>query len=269
MRTVQPPDVEDHLTLEQLSALLDGEAGDDARAHRDSCDRCAAALTRMVEAREVLRQEPTLPPQLVDAAIAAGVGALPRSNVAPLAPRWRTNPLPWLAGAAAALVAVLGLASLVNGGVGDRDADTVANGVAESADEFGASSGGSATAGGGSGGATADAESQQDLSAGDGDSVGGAGGGSTGRSAAPPPARAFDSEDALVAYLRESADKMTTTATSCSTEASAALGAPVEALRSEDVSWQDGTATLWVDPNARRAVLMRPGGCSLLADLRY
>ena len=260
MGTVQQPDVEDHLTLEQLSALLDEESPDDARAHAETCQRCSALRERLRAAREVIRDDVALPAEAIERAVAAGVGAMGSSNVVSLTERRRRNPLPWLAGVAAALVGVLGLAALVNGGDDRQDADTFA---VESAEPDAALDDGVQDDGGTTARATADGE--EDLFAGQsGGSTGGAGGAS-----APAPLRAFDSEEQVVDYLRESAVAMSTTATSCQSEATASLGVPLERLRSEDVTWQDGSGSLWVDPAERRAVLMRPGGCSLLADLRY
>ena len=260
MATVQPPDVQEHLTLEQLSDLVDDEATDDARSHVTTCDRCSAAVGRMRDARSVVIEEVALPAGAIDAAVAAGVAALTASpsNVQPLAQRRRPTPLPWLAAVAAVLVGLLGVGALVlANGDGDRqDADTFATGADATAEQSLEDAGDGATAGGASGG----------VSAADGAAP------ETGgelRTAAPAPRRAFDTEEQVVDYLRESGDTLSTTATACSAEAMAALAAPLEQLRSEDVLWQAGSGALWVDPVARRAVLMRPGGCSLLADLRY
>ena len=252
--------MENHLELEQLSDLLDGEAAPDLRAHAESCAECGRRLDRLQEARAVVATEVTLPAAAIDAAVAAGVAALSPTNVSSLTRR-RRNPLPWLAGAAAALVAVLGLAAVIN-----RDTnrnDTLAGGAAEleAANDSGASGTGGSTAGE-DGGDSIESLADDDA----------AGGGRSQAAADAPTAaarNAFDSEEQVIAYLRESADAMATTATSCSAEASTALGVPLEQLRSEDVSWQEGSAALWVDPAQRRALLMRPAECSILADLRY
>lgn len=267
MGTVQPPDVDQHLTIDQLSDLLDGEATADVRGHIESCERCSAHVARLEEARDVVRDAPSMPPHLLDRAVAAGVAALSPSNVTPIADRRRSGPLPWIAGVAAALVGILGLAALVNSDSDRDDADTFATSAEEKSDVQEDSV--SAPA--------ADAEGGGAAAAGGGTSGGGAGSSGDlgeqsqafGRSGAPPPEQSFTTEDELIAYLKESAEALSTTATSCSTEAAAALGVPIEQLRSEDVSWQDSLASLWVDPSQRRAVVMRPGGCSLVADLRY
>lgn len=258
--TVQRADVAEHPTLEQLSGLLDGEA-QEARDHIEECARCGELLARLEATREVLRKEVAMPPHLVDAAVAAGVAAATAAKVTSLsrAPRrHRPKPLYLVAGIAAALVAVLGLGSLISGFDRGRVADSLAGGGDDSAVE-------SEDLGAGGGVATADADAANRATeppeAEDGSGAG---------AAAPLLARrTFAGEDEVVAYLRSSADAMAATATSCSTEAAAALGAPLEQLRSEDITYQDGPANLWVDPAQRRALVTRPGGCSLLADLRY
>lgn len=252
-----------HLSLEELSDLVDDQAGDDARAHVDGCESCSNAVARLRAAQAFVAEEVNLPPGVVDAAVAAGVAAMGPSNVVSLSDR-RRNPLPWIAGVAAVLVGVLGLAALVNGGAGRDGADTFATGsadddsaaVAEDAvrEEGATGSGGAASGGGG-----AEGLSRQDAGADEGGIA----------APAPAPQRSFSTEEEVFDYLQRSADAMSTTATACSAEATAVLGAPLEALRSEDVIWQDGPAALWVDPARRRAILMRPGGCSPLADLRY
>ena len=252
----------DHLTLEQLSDFVDDQAADEARAHVGNCDLCGSALARMRAARRFVGEEVALPAGVLDTAVAAGVSALGPTNVAPLTARRRPNPLPWIAGVAAVLAGVLGLAALVNGGAG-RDADTFATGSAD--DETAAVAEDASEPGGGAGGAASGGESADGLSAQRTPSA--ASDGRTG--AAPPPARSFTTQEEVVDYLQQSAEAMSTTATACSAEATTLLEAPIERLRSEDVTWQDGAAALWVDPTRRRAVVMRPGGCSLLADLRY
>lgn len=259
--TVQLTDVEDHPTLEQLSDLLD-EGAPEARAHVDGCSRCAGLLRRLEATREVLRQEVALPPHLVDAAVAAGVAAgTPTTEITSLSRARRPKPFLLVAGIAAALVAVLGLASLVNSFGGGRAADSIAGGADDSAVE-------SEDAGTGGGLATADAEASTRASE-PGAPGGAAGSGNAGEAAPLMERRGLSGPDEVVAYLRSSADAMAATATSCSTEAADALAAPLERLRSEDITYQDGPANLWVDPAQRRALVMRPGGCSLAADLQY
>ena len=255
--------MQEHLTLEQLSDLLDEGATDAAQMHVSTCDRCSDAVARMRDARSVLAEEVALPPGVVDTAVAAGVAALgaARSNVQPLAPRRRPGPLPWLAGVAAVLVGLLGVGALLNGADDRQEADTFATGddatVEQSLED---ASGGAATAGG-AGGSAARGEGFAPDADGGGDS--------DLRAGAAPPQRAFDTEEQVITYLQESGDTLSTTATACSAEATAILEVPLEQLRSEDILWQGGSGSLWVDPAARRTVLMRPGGCSLLADLRY
>ena len=253
--------MQEHLTLEQLSDLLDGEATDDARAHTSTCDRCSAAATRMRDARSVISEEVALSPGVLDAAVAAGVAALTAttSNIQPLAARRLPTPLPWLAAVAAVLVGLLGIGALVlaNDGAERQDADTFATGADATAEQSLDDAGGGATAAGGDGGSAA----MEGAPAPDA--------GGELRAHSPAPQRAFDTEEQVITYLQESGDSLSTTATACSAEATAMLEAPLERLRSEDVLWQAGSGALWVDPAARRAVLMRPGGCSLLADLRY
>lgn len=94
---------------EMLSAYLDGEltSGEELRLleHLESCDVCAAELAQLHEARSLLRSLPTLevPRGLIPAAERT------EGNVVP----FRRRPRVWVATAAAVLVFLIGLATVL------------------------------------------------------------------------------------------------------------------------------------------------------------
>lgn len=252
--------MEAHPELEALSALVDDESDAPTRAHVAVCDRCSILLARFQSVRDIVRTPAPTDEAAVDRAVAAALASAPESNVRPIETRRRH--LRWVAGAAAAVVALVGIGALV-ASQSARDTDRVASeGRGESGDGQAEDDVSQAMAGTGraAGSTSAGQESAADE---------GAGTAGADPSAAAVPGRSFDTEDEVTAYLRESTDAMATTATACGAEASALLGLPLAQLRSEDVIWQQASGSLWVDPAQRRALVMRPAACSTAADLRY
>jgi hypothetical protein len=105
-----------HLDDEQLSALLDGEPAD--RAHLASCASCASRLTALGDARDALAAATVapLPADVLDALVGRALDAATTVDpaIVPLTRGRRRPPPPtWLAGAAAALVALVGAVGLL------------------------------------------------------------------------------------------------------------------------------------------------------------
>lgn len=120
-----------HLDDERLSAALDGD--DDAgvvAAHLDACAECRRRSTALAEAAALVAGASVAPldPVLLDALIATAVAEAderPAAPVVALGARRRSRLVPppaWLMGAAAALVLLAGLGSMLRAGdqSGDR-----------------------------------------------------------------------------------------------------------------------------------------------------
>jgi hypothetical protein len=123
-----------HLDDEDLSALLDGEAGDRrALAHLSSCSSCAARRDALAAARDALRAASVAPlagavldrlvataleaPAEAPAQVAAGAPVRPIGRART---RRLTSPPPaWLLGAVASIAVLAGLAGLLRSGGGD------------------------------------------------------------------------------------------------------------------------------------------------------
>jgi hypothetical protein len=121
-----------HLDDEQLSAHLDGEAGEDAGAAGEHLDSCADCRGRLGQLQEVVAQVGRPPAAVTDArrdaAVEAAVGAWSAVRAGPGAvvplPR---HPVPhWVLGAAAAAVAVLVAVSLLAVSRGGEPGDDTA-----------------------------------------------------------------------------------------------------------------------------------------------
>jgi hypothetical protein len=129
-----------HLDDEQLSALLDGEPGD--RAHVADCPACAARLSALTSARDAVAAAvvPPLSAAVLEGLIAAAVDAAPAGDpaIVPLTRRrrLRTPPPAWLVGAAAALLALVGVAGVLRSVSGsDGGSMALTSGARDDADE--------------------------------------------------------------------------------------------------------------------------------------
>lgn len=140
-----------HLDDEDLSALLDGVAGDErAAAHLASCSSCGARHQALAGARDALRGAAVSPlagaalDRLVSAALEAPAEApaAPASAPAPAVGiglrrrgrRLSSPPPAWLLGAVASIAVLAGLAGLLRSG-GANDDDARATDVALQAEE--------------------------------------------------------------------------------------------------------------------------------------
>lgn len=140
-----------HLDDEDLSALLDGEAGDErATTHLASCASCTARQEALVGARDALRGATVAPlagdllDRLVATALAAPAEAVATSPSSPLTtidrPRRRrlsTPPPAWLLGAVASIAVLAGLAGVLRSGGGNDDEATSLSDAALRAEESG------------------------------------------------------------------------------------------------------------------------------------
>ncbi|MEW6474759.1 MAG: hypothetical protein AB1679_21115 [Actinomycetota bacterium] len=140
----------DHLDDEILSALLDGDAGDnEAAAHLGACDRCAGRQGELAAARVALAGAPVEPVdeltrrRLVAAALQAAEEE--RTSEAAAVPtrarsRWASRHPALIGSAAAVILALLVGVPFVVGNDGSRDDETTlaaqAPGAAESAGSF-------------------------------------------------------------------------------------------------------------------------------------
>jgi hypothetical protein len=128
---------ERHLDDEQLSALLDGDSADHAHrdevdatsgpAHVDACATCGERLEALRGAREAVATSPVapLPASVLDDLVGRAVAAAPHVDpaIVPLSrARRRVPPPAWLVGAAAALLALVGVAGALRA-VTDRGPD--------------------------------------------------------------------------------------------------------------------------------------------------
>lgn len=123
-----------HLDDEDLSALLDGEAGDERSvAHLASCSSCGARHQALAGARDALRSAAVAPlagavlDRLVSAALEAPAEAPTPAPVVPIdrsrarGRRLSSPPPAWLLGAVASIAVLAGLAGLLRAGGGDDD----------------------------------------------------------------------------------------------------------------------------------------------------
>jgi hypothetical protein len=133
-----------HLDDEQLSALIDGDAGADEAIHAEGCERCSGRLAQLRSAVAAVAAPPPPPsPAERDRAITAAIGAREvggsspaiRHKVVPLRPR-RAGPPAWLLVAAVVLVAVLAVPFLLRGD-GDDDQFDAATSAQDSAESSG------------------------------------------------------------------------------------------------------------------------------------
>jgi hypothetical protein len=139
-----------HLDDEDLSALLDGEAGDGrAAAHLAACPSCSARRASLAGARDALRGATVAPlagavlDRLVATALEAPAEAVAPASTARVAPigrgrgrRLSSPPPAWLVGAVASIAVLAGLAGLLRSGGGSDD-DAGLSDVALRAEESG------------------------------------------------------------------------------------------------------------------------------------
>ena len=148
-----------HPELDALSAALDGQ--DDAAAtHAATCATCGAEMDRLRTVQQLVASDPRpLPDDVIDGLVSAAVRS---STITPFSSARRRGPLRppvgWMAAAAAAIAIVVGLPALLGGlgGLGSADNDMLAktgDEAAESADSLDADSGLDAGGGGGGEGA--------------------------------------------------------------------------------------------------------------------